>query len=95
MNPGYDLLLAANWSAVARRESAGREPPLTGLSQFAASSTSTPALAPSPLPRSGASALSASGSRLQRNLLVVLGFGVAFVAATTLVLKSRTRRKPR
>jgi len=100
MNPGYDLLLTANWTSLpAYREAAPSPPPLVGMSQFAAAAATDPA-AP---PRQPAVSLEAASTkpvpvgrdRLVRNLVFVLGIGVIFLAVTTLVLKVRTGRKPR
>ncbi len=101
INPGYDLLLAANWRSVAGSQEAGRpDPPrLTGMSQFAVAAATNPvrssdrpalSLAVSTLARP------ATGRQhLVRNLATVLGIGVGALAATTLVLRVRAGRRPR
>jgi hypothetical protein len=96
MNPGYDLLLAANWSALPDyQEIAVPSPPLVGMSQLAgARITNSPALprqaTVSPGPASVAP-VPVAGRRLVRNVVVVLGAGVAFLVAATFVVKRRTR----
>jgi hypothetical protein len=99
MNPGYDLLLAANWNSLGDypSERLSESLPLTGLSQFAARVTNDPKA------RSGhpAASLAAAGTapvargHLGRNLAVVLGIGIVFLAAATLVLKTRAGQRPR
>jgi hypothetical protein len=97
MNPGYDLLLSANWKSLGdyQPELMSETPPLTGLSQFAAGATNDPKA------KSGQSAASlaragtmpvASG-HLVRNLAVVMGIGIVFLAAATLALKRRAGRR--
>ena len=99
MNPGYDLLLSANWSPLGeyQEERLPALPPLTGLSEFAARATNDPKS------QSGqpAAALAAVGTvppaseHLVRNLAVVAGIGIFFLAAATLVLKARASSGPR
>jgi hypothetical protein len=96
MNPGYDLLLTVNWNLVGdyQSELMTESPPLTGLSQFAAGATNVPK------GRSGEPAASLAvvstapqaKGHLVRNLAVVLGIGIIFLAVATLVLKTRAGR---
>jgi hypothetical protein len=101
MNPGYDLLLTANWSSlVGYQEVQLPEPPaLVSLSQFADAAANK---APTPptqaaVPPAAASAPPApiAPDPLVRNLMMVLGAGVCFLAAMTFVLKLRANRNPR
>ena len=70
-------------------------PPLTGLSQFAAGATNDPKA------KSGQSAASLASAgtvpvargHLVRNLAVVMGIGIVFLAAATLALKRRAGRR--
>jgi hypothetical protein len=97
MNPGYDLLLSANWKSLGdyQPELMSESPPLTGLSQFAAGATNDSKA------KSGQSAASLASAgtepvergHLVRNLAVVLGIGIVFLAAATLVLKTRASRR--
>ena len=99
MNPGYDLLLSANWSSLGdyQAEMLSESPPLTGLSQFAAGATNDPKA------RSGqpGASLAAAGTapvaprHLVRNLAVVLGIGIVLLTAAMLVLKTRAGQRPR
>ena len=99
MNPGYDLLLAANWnslagyqevmlpeSAAADRHVAvrrrGRDQP-----RRAANAKAAPGVAGRPRTPTAPVAR----DHLVRNLVVVLGIGLVFLAATTLVLKDESR----
>jgi hypothetical protein len=99
MNPGYDLLLAANWSSFSGYQEVmvPEPPPLVGLSQFVADTANPPASSPNPPAVALASAdqvtAAAGSSRLLRNVVVLLGATVGFLAATTLVL--RAKEKPR
>jgi hypothetical protein len=99
MNPGYDLLLSANWSSLGdyQSELMTESPPLTSLSQFAAAATNSPKAQTRQPAASLAAASPASLARghLVRNLAVVLGIGIVFLAAATLVLKTRAGRRPR
>lgn len=101
MNPGYDLLLTANWSSlVGYQEVQLPEPPaLVSLSQFADAAASR---APTPPTQAAVSPAAASAppapvapDHLIRNLIVVLGAGVGFLATMTFVLKLRANRSPR
>ncbi len=95
MNPGFDLLLAANWSSVPAYQEIALPSPqaLVGLSQFAAVAASNP---PGRNPSPGVSVVAtatASASvgqgRLVRNLVVVSAGGVLLLALATLLLKHR------
>ena len=99
MNPGYDLLLSANWSSLGdfQAEMFSEAVPLTGLSEFAARATNDPK-AQSGQPTASLDAASAgppAPSHLARNLMVVLGVGMVFLAGATLVLKTRGGGRPR
>jgi hypothetical protein len=101
MNPGYDLLLSANWSSLVGHPEARLQepPPLVSMAQFAATAashaTATSLQAPvSPAPSSTPPAPVRPG-HLVRNLVVVLGIGVVVLAATTFGLKVRAQRRPR
>jgi hypothetical protein len=99
MNPGYDLLLSANWNLLGdyQSEMYSESPALTGLSQFAAGATNDSKARSGQSAASLASAGTAPVARghLVRNLAVVLGIGIVFLAAATLVLKTRAGRRPR
>lgn len=97
MNPGYDLLLSANWnSMIGYSEVQLPDTPLVSLSQFATSATSNAPAKPTPFAASLATATTPSAtsgySHLVRNLAVVLGIGVVFLVATTLAIKARGKR---
>jgi hypothetical protein len=101
MNPGYDLLMAANWSTLPDYQeiTLPSPPPLVGLSQFAAAvATDSPT---PPRPTNVAPAVASPTpelvrrDRLVRNLIVLLGTGVACLALATVVLKFRAGRRPR
>jgi hypothetical protein len=99
MNPGYDLLLAANWNSLGdyQSERLSESPPLTGLSQFAAGTGNNPKAQSAQPAASLASAGTApvAPRHLVRNVAVVLGIGGVFLAAATLVLRARAGRGPR
>ena len=100
MNPGYDLLLSANWSSLGdyQAEMVLESLPLIGLSQFAAGATNSPkATSGKPVVSLADATTAAPPGRghLVRNLAMVLGIGVAFLAAATLVLKTRSTRPPK
>jgi hypothetical protein len=101
LNPGYDLLLSANWGALVGYQEVmlPEPPPLVSMSQFAATAASNvpatstqaataPVIADTPPARVGP-------SHLVRNLVIVLGIGVFFLAATTFLLKVKSNRSPR
>ncbi len=100
MNPGYDLLLAANWNARSGGEDVvlAAEPPLVGLSEFAAAATTDVSAARNPAVVSLAAAsvapAPADRNHLVRNVVLVLGLSVAFITMATLLLKTRTGRRP-
>lgn len=101
VNPGYDLLLAANWDSLPGYQEVmlPEPPPLIGMSQFAAAAARTspapsslPTLSPA-IPRSAQAPV--DRHHLVRNLVLVLGIGIVFVAAMSLVLRMRASRRPR
>ena len=75
------------------------ELPLVGMSQFGASAMSNSVANPDTSTVALASAVSPSEAvehgNLVRNLAILLGIGVAFLAVATLVMRSRTNRNPR
>ncbi len=100
-NPGYDLLLTANWGSLASYQEVMLPEPasLVGISQFATVAAEHPA---TPSARPATSPVAASvpppapeRGHLVRNLVAVLGIGVAFLAVTTLVLRIKASRRPR
>ena len=96
MNPGYDLLLSANWSSLDdyQLERLPAMPPLTGLSEFAARSTND-LKAPPGQPAVSLAAVDTvapAPGHLARNLAVVAGIGIVFLAAATLLLRTKLRR---
>ncbi len=101
LNPGYDLLLAANWNSLpAYQETAVPSlPSLVDMSQFAAAAATNSSHAIREPTVSLAAATKAPASvrhdRLLRNLAVVFGMGVVCLAVATFVLKSRTHRERR
>jgi hypothetical protein len=99
MNPGYDLLLSANWKSLGdyQTELMSESPPLTGLSQFAAGATndSRAKAGQSAAALASAGTVPAARAHLGRKLAVGLGIGIVFLAAATLVLKTRAGRRPR
>ncbi|MBI5726005.1 MAG: hypothetical protein HZA50_18745 [Planctomycetes bacterium] len=90
-NPGVDLLISANWNQIC---STGKPADpnllsLAGLSQFA------PVAATGPAKTAGQSAEQTGGENDQSiylNILIIVGAGVAVIAAMTIVLARR--RKP-
>jgi len=100
LNPGYDLLLTANWNSLAGyQEVMLPELPLVGMSQFVAPATNEftapldqPAVS---VAAAGPASIADGHGNLVRNLVVVLVFGLAFLIAATLVLKARRRREAR
>jgi len=101
MNPGNDLLLAANWGSLIGYQEVRlpEPPPLVSMSQFAATVLSNAPAKPTPVAASlvaaSTQAAATGSSPLTRNLVVVLGIGVAFLIATTLAIKVRANRDPR
>lgn len=107
MNPGYDLLLTANWDALSGYQEVmlAEAPPLTGLAQFAAqvdNASSAAATQPTAAPLTPKPALAtvsdsppATSRSLARNLVWALGAGVGFLGVATLVVRVRGNRRPR
>ena len=96
INPGYDLLLTANWSSLSGYQEVmlPDPPPLIGMSQFAAAAQTNPT-APSRQPALAPALSSAAPVEhhpLLRNLVVVLGIAFGLLAATTLMLKVKASR---
>ena len=87
MNPGVDLLIAADWDAVieGRVVQEPEMPPLVSLSQLAAQAQKPVATVPAPNTPSPTNSLI-------RNLIVAIGLGVAAVGAGTLWLRNRSRK---
>jgi hypothetical protein len=107
MNPGFDLLLAANWKSLpAYQETPIPTEALVGLSSFASHATAGPAAgsadaappsaaAQPPAPASAPAGNPAPAPPVQplvRNVLLVLGAGVLFVLGATLILRARAGR---
>lgn len=92
MNPGFDLLLAADWDALVEGRVAKDPelPPLIGISQFAAAPTNRPVL---PLAAAGPGASSSGASSIVQNTLLVLGLGAVALILATLLLKARRSRR--
>ena len=92
MNPGFDLLLAADWDALieGRAVKDPELPPLIGMSQFAPAATNGPLDAP---------ALAVAGvapeerGSLVRNTLVALGALVLLLLTATVILKTRVAKR--
>ena len=101
MNPGYDLLLSANWNALIGYQEVRlpEPPPLVSMSQFAATAASnaTAAAAKTNAAQVGGKAPPAALERgdLKRNLGIVLGAGVICVVASSLAIKFRRKRGER
>lgn len=97
LNPGYDLLLTANWSSLTGYQETlvPEPPPLVGMSQFVANTTNNPAASPAQpeIAPSLASAVPMATRRgnLVRNVAIVLGVGVLMLVVATLVLRARMR----
>lgn len=104
MNPGFDLLLTADWNTMSGyQEVALPTPPLVGMSQFVSAATNPstpttatvaatkPSLDPPAMPTvADAPIVPAQSGLLGRNLAVLLGLGLAFLAITTIVLRARS-----
>lgn len=88
LNPGFDLLLAADWEALleGRVVKDPELPPLVGLSQAVA--TNKPALT---LVATTAPSNPGGQGHLIRNLLLVLGLAMGSVTAATFFLKAKAR----
>jgi len=101
MNPGYDLLLTANWSSLIGYQEVQlpEPPPLVSMSQFAATAASNVTATSTQASLSPAAASTppapVAPDHLVRNLIVVLGAGACFLATMTFVLKMRANRAPR
>lgn len=102
MNPGFDLLLTADWNAMAGyQEVALPTPPLVSMSQFVTAATNTaaptaaasgptpPALPPTMQAAAEAPAVPVQPGLLGRNLVLVLSLSLAFLVITTIVLRAR------
>lgn len=100
MNPGYDLLLSGNWNSLIGYQEVQlpEPPPLVSMSQFAATVASNvtekSAQSDVSLASGGVSPARVEPDHLVRNLVVVLGIGVFFLATMTFVLKARANRTP-
>ncbi len=100
MNPGYDLLLSGNWNSLVGYQEVQlpEPPPLVSMSQFAATVasnvTETSTQSHVSLSGAGVSTTTVQPDHLVRNLVVVLGMGVLFLATMTFVLKARASRNP-
>ena len=98
MNPGYDLLLSANWNALIGYQEVRlpEPPPLVSMSQFAATAASNATTATAKIGGAQASADGASAAAkrgaLKRNLVVVLGAGVLCLIAASLAIKGKGKR---
>ncbi len=91
MNPGFDLLLRADWSVVS--DGAAPEPPLTGLAQFAAEAARRQRCRfPWSRRRHCPWFPIRRGSGLGRNVMVVLIAGVVIVAVGTVLVRGRAKR---
>jgi hypothetical protein len=99
MNTGFDLLMATDWSRLgqALQTTAGGPPILEGLSKFAQDATNQPARnslthPPIEIALAAANARPANGDHLVRNLAVLVGFAVLFLAAATVYLRTKSQR---
>ena len=96
MNPGYDLLLSANWSPLGdyQEKQLPALPPLTGLSEFATRTTNGPKaqLGQPNASLAAVGTIPSARGHLVRNLAVVVGIGIVFLAAATLVLRTKLPR---
>jgi hypothetical protein len=101
MNPGYDLLLSANWGALVGYQEVmlPEPPPLVSMSQFAATAASNVTATSTQAATAPATASTPPApvgpDHLVRNLVIVLGIGVFFLAATTILLRVKANRSPR
>jgi hypothetical protein len=97
MNPGYDLLLAADWNSLPGYQETvvPESAPLVGISQFAASAATNAATSPKPIAvlATTPGGAPAGPDRLVRNLVVVLGIGVVLLVVATVVLRARAGRR--
>ncbi len=101
LNPGYDLLLSANWNSLAGYQEVllPDPPPLVSMSGFAAnalsnvpSATAKPEVAP---PAASPPIAPGRTDHLGHNLIAITGISIALLAAATFGLKVRTSRRPR
>jgi len=85
MNPGVDLLLAADWDALVegRMVQEPAMPPLVSLSQLAAQALTT---------NSQTAASTSQAKTLLRNLIVAIGLCVVAVMVGTVLLRNRGRK---
>lgn len=88
LNPGFDLLVAADWDALleGRVVKDPELPPLIGMSQFAAAPTNPP---PPATVATNVAAEPPARAPLKRNLLLALGAGVVLLGVGTVLLKSK------
>ena len=99
MNPGYDLLLSANWNALIGYQEVRlpEPPPLVSMSQFAATAASNAPTASAKVAVTSAGDKSNSApvkrGELKRNLVVVLGAGVLCLIAASLAMKWKGSRR--
>jgi hypothetical protein len=86
MNPGVDMLFAADWDAAleGRAVKDPEMPPLVSLSQLAAE-------AKPPVKVEEAPASKSQAAPLTRNLIIVIGLGIVVVVAGALLLRSKNR----
>ena len=98
MNPGYDLLLAANWNAALEGGEVKEVelPPVIGKAQISTATTSQPADPPAapvaPVTVAAVDPTPAQSGNQVRNLLVVLGGGVLVLVLAVFGLKAANRR---
>ncbi|MBI5388221.1 MAG: hypothetical protein HZA90_26450 [Verrucomicrobia bacterium] len=92
LNPGFDLLIAADWDALleGRAVKDPELPPLIGLASFASGQTNMPA---TPLVAAQAPVVPRGPDAVARNLVVLLGAGVLGLLIATVVFRVRTCRK--
>jgi len=96
-NPGYDLLLTADWESVPSYQeiAVAEPPPLVGMSQFAADAGKTggppAALATTASPPPGPATAAQSSRLLTRNLVIALAMTAIGLAVVTVVFTTRRR----
>jgi hypothetical protein len=93
LNPGTDLLIAADWDALieGRVVKDPELPPLISLSQLAAAARPLPVTAAAAaVVESGAAGEAGSGGALARNLAVVAGLGLLAIIVGSLALRTRS-----
>jgi hypothetical protein len=93
MNPGFDLLLAADWEALleGRVVKEPEWPSLIGWSQFATPPTNRPA---GSVAAADTSPIVERG-RLRHNLFLLLGWGAGVLIVATLILRARAAKNAR